>query len=368
MAIYKRAAGGSWWTRFTVRGRLVRRSCNTTDRQLAEEFETSLRQRYWRQVHLGEQVHTWREAVTRYRKDSVWRDATREANERALKHFERLNGVAIAAITADVGRAARQHLERLKLAPTSVNRYMAVFRGVLQACVRWGWLTHAPPVPMAHVPERDPVWLTPEQCEALIIELPLHLRAPALACVLVGLRMSNARDLTWDRVDLVRGHLWVPSAHYKSKRAQGFALGPEAIALLTSLPRNGTHVFTYKGRPITGTFNTAAFRKARKRAGLVCRWHDLRHTFASWLAVAGASDRILQAAGGWTSPRMPARYAHLRSDDLRPWASAVGTKAGTALIEAMRENAPKRMKVLVPEIGIEPTTPSLRMKGALKKA
>jgi integrase len=108
------------------------------------------------------------------------------------------------------------------------------------------------------------------------------------------------------------------------------SLGPEAVRLLEAVggkERKG-RVFRYAGRPITGTFNTAAFRKARRRAGLAgVRWHDLRHTFASWLASEGASDRVLQAMGGWTSPRMVARYAHLRAGDLRPWAELIGKRA-----------------------------------------
>jgi integrase len=148
--------------------------------------------------------------------------------------------------------------------------------------------------------------------------------------------MANTRDLEWDRVNLEKGHVWIPSSHYKTKRAQGLPLGAEAVALLSSLPHRTGRVFLYDGKPITGTFNTKAFRKARKRAGLdEIRWHDLRHTFASWLASGGASDRVLQSLGGWTSPRMVSRYAHLRPSDMMQHADAVGTIMGTALRDAV---------------------------------
>jgi integrase len=365
MALYKRSPGGPWWTRFTVRGQPIRRSCRTTDRTKAEEYETSLRARFWRQVQLGEQVHTWREAVTRYRREAIWRKNTRDSNERALKILARLDHVAIAAINVDVVEAIRKHLR--PRGPAATNRALAVLRGVLKSCVRWGWLSHAPAVTLEHIPEREPNWLTPDQCTALLMELPEHTRAPALFSALTGLRMSNTRDLTWDRVDLDRGHLWIPSSHYKSKRTHSIPLDDGAVRLLRSLPRVGPYVFTYKGEKIAGTFNTKAFRKARERAGVTCRWHDLRHTFASWLAAQNASDRVLQAMCGWTSPKMASRYAHLRSADLRPWASAVGTNAVTALEVALSGKPRKSLKKLVPEIGIEPTTPSLRMTRATKK-
>jgi hypothetical protein len=82
-------------------------------------------------------------------------------------------------------------------------------------------------------------------------------------------------------------------------------------------------------RPITGTFNTRAFRKARKRAGLdgIC-WHDLRHTFASWLAAGRASDRVLQEAGA--GRRRRCRRATLTCEAaicVRGWPSWAQTRA-----------------------------------------
>jgi hypothetical protein len=145
-------------------------------------------------------------------------------------------------------------------------------------------------------------------------------------------------------------------------------LSSSAVDLLRSLPRTSEYVFTYRGEKIAWTFNTKAFRAARERAGITCRWHDLRHTFASWMAQDGASDRVLQMAGGWTSPRMVAKYAHLRAEELRPSVDAVGTIAVTALQIVLTSPARKRREKLVPEIGIEPTTPSLRMVRSRRKA
>src|ERR1700694_5828793 len=128
MALYKRSSGGSWWTRFSVRGRVVRISCRTTDRQLAEEYETALRHRYWRQGQLGESVHFWRDAVARFKRESSWRASTRKRNEYALKFFARMDAVAVAAVNADVARAAREYVARTQH-PASANRIMAWFWG-----------------------------------------------------------------------------------------------------------------------------------------------------------------------------------------------------------------------------------------------
>ena len=77
------------------------------------------------------------------------------------------------------------------------------------------------------------------------------------------------------------------------------------------------------------------FAKAVRATGLdPFRFHDLRHTFASRLAMNGANDRTLMALGGWKSPRMLDRYAHLSPAHL--WQaieglvqSRIGSKTGS---------------------------------------
>lgn len=328
MAIYKRYAGGPWWVKFSSSGKVIRRSSGSRDRKFAEEYETTLRTRYLRQEKLGETVYTWEDAVKRYKRDARWRESTRATNEFALKFFAPLDPIPIADIDIRTVSVARSFVERTQT-PASANRIMAVFRAVVRSCVQWGWVTYAPPVAMAHVPERDATWIKPEQFEALMRELPEHLRAPVKFSVLTGLRESNVRGLKWSQVDLAAGCVTIPSAHYKTKREHRAVLSKEAIEVLESLARESEYVFVYEGEPVT-RFNNHAFRKARKRAGLEnLRWHDLRHTFASWMAQSGASDRVLQQAGGWTSPKMVARYAHLRDEDVRKFASAVGSIMGT---------------------------------------
>jgi len=279
-----------------------------------------------------------------------------------LTFFARLNPIPVSAVNADVARAARTCVERTQ-GPASGNRIMAVFRQVPRACVKWEWLTHAPLVPMAYIEEHEIEPATWLDIERLLEEVPPHTRAPALFTLLQGPRMANVRDLEWTRVDLARRHAWIPSSHYKGKRAHGMALAAPIVTLLQSLPREGRYVFTYRGKKIAGTFNTRAFREARKRAGLAhFRWHDLRHAAASFLATKGASDRVLQAVMGWADPRMAYRYSHLRSEELRPWADAVGTFAGTALEIAMAPKVEKPKGNMVPGRGLEPPTRALRMR------
>jgi integrase len=77
-------------------------------------------------------------------------------------------------------------------------------------------------------------------------------------------------------------------------------------------------VFSYKGKPIRQV-STKAWYAALERAGITdFRWHDLRHTWASWHVQNGTPLHALQGLGGWDSPEMVRRDAHFRPSIWRP--------------------------------------------------
>lgn len=85
--------------------------------------------------------------------------------------------------------------------------------------------------------------------------------------------------------------------------------------------KHPTRVFTYKGKPIAWA-NTKHWRKALVRAGIEnFRWHDLRHTWATWQRQPGTPTHESQGLGGWRTSAMVERYAHLAPDHLAQAAS-----------------------------------------------
>jgi integrase len=111
-------------------------------------------------------------------------------------------------------------------------------------------------------------------------------------------------------------------------------LSPEAVQVLREarlLNPHGQRVFQYEGKPV-GNFNTKAFKKAADRAGVSgLRWHDLRHTGASWAVQRGVTLQELMVLGGWKSYSMVLRYAHLSPANAAGAARAVGTTVAQAL-------------------------------------
>ncbi|MGQ0698271.1 MAG: site-specific integrase [Panacagrimonas sp.] len=137
-----------------------------------------------------------------------------------------------------------------------------------------------------------------------------------------GLRQRNVCRLGWADVDLARCCAWVPSDQSKTKNAIAVTLNADAMAVLQR--REGMHkefVFTYRGNPVCQV-NTKAWRAAVERAGLKdFRWHDLRHTWASWHAQQGTPFNGL-AGDGWmeVAGDGPALHAHLTAAHLMPYA------------------------------------------------
>ena len=107
-------------------------------------------------------------------------------------------------------------------------------------------------------------------------------------------------------------------------------LNAEAVALIRKqLGRHQTHVFSFRGKPIQ-QLSTQAGDAALERAGIAdFRWHDLRHTWASWHVQSGTPLHALQELGGWQTAEMVQRYAHLAPEHLSEHASRIETPLRT---------------------------------------
>jgi integrase len=175
-------------------------------------------------------------------------------------------------------------------------------------------------------PKRRVRWLTQDEATRLLAELPEHLAAMARFSLATGLRERNVVGLEWSQVDLDRRCAWIHPDQSKTGNAIPVPLNPDAVAVLMSqLGANARTVFTYRGKPVTRA-NNHAWRKALVRAGIAdFRWHDLRHTWASWHIQQGTPLNVLQELGGWSDPQMVQRYAHWSVEHL---ASYVATLSG----------------------------------------
>ena len=91
-------------------------------------------------------------------------------------------------------------------------------------------------------------WLTREQAERLLVELPIHLAAMARFSLATGLRQANVTGLRWEQVDLTRAVAWIHPDQAKGKRAIPVPLNDEALAVVRAqIGQHPAVVFTYEG-------------------------------------------------------------------------------------------------------------------------
>jgi integrase len=332
--LYKRSNSKFYWCRFTAPdGQRVQVSTQTVDKKLAQEFEDRLKGEGWRVHKLGDKPRFfWKQAVVQW---------FRESSHKVTLSTDRLYLAFADNYLGDLylDQIDRKLLEQIiadKLAtgvqPGTVNRMMEVIRAILNKCVReWEWLDRAPYVRMLKEPKRRIRWITPDQAEVLCRVLPKHLEAMCRFSLATGLRESNVTGLEWSQVDLERRFAWIHADQSKSGRAIGIPLNNEAIVVLRQ--QSGPHtrnVFTYFGKPIAKA-NTKAFRKGLSQVGIEdFRWHDLRHTWASWHVQNGTPIHVLQELGGWSDIRMVQRYAHLAPEHLSAYAGNISGLRGVS--------------------------------------
>ena len=322
MPLYKR--GSTWWVDIVVPdGERIRRSTGTESKTLAQEFHDKLKAELWRISKLGEKPrHTWNEAVVRWLKEQCHK-ATIEMDKIHLRWLDAfLNGKPLDTIS----RSMIDKITEAKLAEgvtnATVNRVLEILRAILRRCVNeWEWLDKAPMVRMLKEPTRRIRFLTRQEADRLLRELPDHMADMVAFSLATGLRRSNVTGLLWSQVDLARQVAWIHADQAKARKAIPVPLNSEAMQIVTrQLGKHPTHVFTYKGNTIFQV-STKTWYAALKRAGIEnFRWHDLRHTWASWHVQNGTPMFALQEMGGWESPEMVRRYAHLAADHLAPYA------------------------------------------------
>jgi integrase len=68
----------------------------------------------------------------------------------------------------------------------------------------------------------------------------------------------------------------------------------------------------------------------KKKAGIIGRWHDTRHTLVTELSESGAGDQTIMDIAGHVSRQMLARYSHIRMEAKRKALEGIVSKPAPA--------------------------------------
>ncbi len=187
------------------------------------------------------------------------------------------------------------------LAPSSINRYVALLRRVGNLAERWGWTDLPLGRRVQLLPERSErhVYLTTAQLNKLAQKTDALTADMIRFAALTGLRLGEMLAL---QPEQLRDGILILDGNTKSGRPRGVPLPPQALTIARRrLPWK-----------ISRDQLRDRFIAARKAAGMPhVHWHDLRHTYASWLVQAGQPLTAVRDLLGHSSLAVTHRYAHL---------------------------------------------------------
>ena len=206
---------------------------------------------------------------------------------------------------------------------STVNRYWAALHHVLETTVReYGWLEQNPMKQIRKLkePQGRVRFLNSSEREALLSacaksENPF-LETIVLIAVTTGLRRREILELEWERVNLETGQVIIEDTKNGARRST-YLLKPILERLRDCHNKFGDgSSFLFPGRSGLRPIDIkSAWYRAVERAGLEdFRFHDLRHTAASYIAMDGGSVPEIAAVLGHKSFQMASRYAHLSDD------------------------------------------------------
>jgi integrase len=280
-----------------------------------------------------------------------------QSRARLRAAFATLMDQPMADLTPGVLEQWRTERRRGGSTPATVNRDITALRGLLSRAVDWGYL-EAHPLPRGKLKKLkvDSTsrlrFLAPEEEAALRAALdrremkaragrakandwravrgyPLlpdlwaaafvdYLKPMVLLAINTGLRRGELFKLDWQDINLRSANLTVQATNAKSGELRHVPLNIEAVDVLkrwrgASIAAGPVFPANAEGERL-GNIQTS-WENLRKDAGLVdFNFHDLRHTFASKLVMAGVDLNTVRELLGHADIEMTLRYAHLANE------------------------------------------------------
>jgi integrase len=278
--------------------------------------------------------HTLADLIDRYQREVLpFKPRSRRSRQRQLDRWKRELGalrlcdVTSAAISQCKDKLLRELTHRgTNRTPATVNRYLAAISHPFTIAMReWGWVEDNPCRKVAKLKEpRGRVrFLDDDERGRLFAacrDSKSRLLYPiVLLAVATGMRKGEIRTLRRSQVDFDRGVITLHETKNDERR-----IVPLSPAILDALRERGFD----QARPGDLLFpNTSgaapieidkAWNTALNKSGIThFRFHDLRHTAASYMAQGGATSIDIATVLGHKTLSMVKRYAHLGDSDVK---------------------------------------------------
>jgi integrase len=338
MAVFKR--GDVFWYEFIFAGKRIRESTKSHSKTVAKEAEKDRRRSLERTLaglpseKRTDRIQTVSDVVGRYLNHYSLNHRPTSvvfANGRLAHVLRLLGSLVLPDLTED---AVRSYI-RKRLDEGVSGRTANMELGELSRAIGKPWSILWPKV--RKLEERKDVGkaLSPDE-ESRLLTAALDQTSPNRSqtlgtfiriALLTGMRSGEITGLRWGQVDFSRRVVTVGRAKTASGTGRQIPMNSQLFEVLAAhaewfTQRFGEtepsfHLFPF-GKPTPNdptrsiTDITGAWESLRKRAGVQCRLHDLRHTAATKMAEAGIPESTMLALMGHMSRAMMERYSHIR--------------------------------------------------------
>ena len=325
MRLFKR--GKTWWIDVNYQGRRFRFSLKTTRKAVALQIMQHIQEQIIRGEFQGSGAtapplfEDFLEDYLEYAKSNKSPKGF-EQDKTAAKHLLKFfQGYRLDQITPEAIEQFK--INRLKkVKPISVNRDLQVLRALLNKAIAWGYLRENP---MKHVklfkePPGRVRYLTQEEINRLLNATSGYLYTIVVIALNTGMRKNEILALRWSQIDFEKRLIFLEKTKNNKRRIIPINNFLYQTLLEWKEQSSGEdrlfHIKDFK----------RAWKTALKRAGIEnFRFHDLRHTFASYLVMNGVDLRTVAELLGHSSLRMVQRYSHLSDEHMRRAVEQLGT-------------------------------------------
>ena len=337
--LYKRTDSQFYWISYKdVDGKIIRKSTGLKRCKDAEDFLTDTKKEIKDLKKYGfvqpvapvkeTKQYTFRELAEKYLSWVKGRQRSYETKKYIVGQLLRKFGnTLLVSFNTEHVELFQTELMESGLANASCNKSLNILKHMFTKAFDYKMITEDTLKDIRRVKllkEDNSRWryLSKEEWQQLIDGCELHLKPIVITALHTGMRKSEILKLKWDNVDLRHGFINLDKT--KNGESRNLPINATLRSTLTGINRRLDVPYVFFDPRTCKPYGDVkrAFHTAMRRAGITdFKFHDMRHTFASHLVMAGVNITTVSRLLGHKSLKMTLRYIHLAPKHLQ---SAVG--------------------------------------------
>ena len=313
MAMYKR--GENWYVDFTFHGQrfremigpsrkgaekvIAKRKAEIAENKFLDKRKEPAPIKFY---DFAKEYLEWAKANKKpstYNRDlSLMRQLNKEFETRAIQEIT----------TWQIEKFKARRKEEVR--PASVNREIALLKHMYSKAIEWSKVKESPAkkVKLLKGEVKRVRFLMPDQVQTLLSNCADHLRPIVTVAIHTGMRKGEILKPRRDQVNFNQGIISILDT--KNHERRDIPMNDTVKAVLKGMEGNGHFFCSEDGKPFGDV--RRSFETALRKSGIEdFRFHDLRHTFASNLVMAGEDLNTVRELLGHKDLTMTLRYAHL---------------------------------------------------------